>query len=480
MKLSLKGKLTSFALLMTCSSVDAANWLALQGYQPEFVAPKGVKVPYRSKKPKVWGFIQANYKQDFGTVSTVNPGNGSDDGINRTPFSLLNPDLNAQEGVNVFRARLALRGMADNENLVNYFFMTEFANNGINNLAGNRNVATYFSDASVTLKHIPGAKIRLGMFKTPGTEEGLAAVFVAPYIEFTSMANQQLLERQVTNVGVKQGKDEGVSTKDKKSAGGASTLHYTSTSVENPIAAYRDVGIQVFDTLPIANNWDVSYAYMYGNGAGISLNSGNTNVTHYGYFSLEKTFDHKGRGYYTNALKFFVWGQQGTRRLLSNADNNTSTNVEEVNVDRIRYGLGFSYHKSGLRVEAEYSVAEGMIFTGAKDQDADPRKEDWQFQFAAGKENKADGGYLNLQYEVVAKKVEIFGRYDYLNRLTNDSAGRRDFQTLTLGASYRFKGPTRIDLNYLIREAKAPDNANAQKVLDNMGNRLAIQVTAAF
>lgn len=32
MKISLKGKLTALALLMTCSSVHAADWLALQGY----------------------------------------------------------------------------------------------------------------------------------------------------------------------------------------------------------------------------------------------------------------------------------------------------------------------------------------------------------------------------------------------------------------------------------------------------------------
>lgn len=466
MKISTKGKLTALALLMTCSSVNAANWLALQGYQPSFVAPKGVKVPYRSKKPKVWGFVQANFRKDFGTVSDVNPGSGVSDGKIRTPFSLLNPDLKGQEGFNVFRARIALRGMADNDNLVNYFVMTDFANNGINNLAGNRTVATYFSDASVTLKHIPGAKLRVGMFKTPGTEEGLAAVFVAPYIDFTQMTFQQHLERRITNVG---GELPG------NASGGAQTDHYQGAPSE-PIAAFRDVGAQVFDTLPIADTWDVSYAYMYGNGSGISFNSGNANATHYGYLALEKTFNSKGRGYYTNALKFFVWGQTGNRQLISTVGGVAT----EINNERNRYGLGFSYHKSGLRVEAEYTIAEGMIYTGAKDTNGDPLVEDWEFQFAVGKENKADGGYLNLQYELVAKKFEIFGRYDYLNRLTNDAKARRDFQTLTLGASYRFRGPTRIDFNYLIREAKAPDNVNAQKVLDNMGNRLGIQVTAAF
>jgi len=67
-----------------------------------------------------------------------------------------------------------------------------------------------------------------------------------------------------------------------------------------------------------------------------------------------------------------------------------------------------------------------------------------------------------------------------LNRLTNDTKGERDFKTLTLGCSYRFRGATRLDLNYMFREAEAPGNDAAQEVLDNIGNRLAVQVTAAF
>ena len=461
MKIALKTKLISLALLAASSQLNAADWLKLQGYQPEFFAPKGVIVPYRSHKPKVWGFIQANYKEDKGKVFI------GADGKNKTPFSLLNPDLKGQSGINLFRARLALRGMADNDNLVNYFFMTEFGNNGVNNLAGHRNVATYFTDASITLKHIKGAKLRAGMFKFPGSEEGLQAVFVSPYIEFTTMTFQQLLERKVRNVGAAQ---------TGPAAGGAQTVHYTSTSIDEPIGAFRDTGAQIFDTLPIKDNWNISYAYMYGNGNGISMSSSNEQATHYGYLALEKIFENPGRGYYTNSLKMFVWGQTGKRKLLSNNGSTTT----KISATRKRYGLGVTYHKNGIRAEAEYMVASGMIYTGAKDTDTDPLAENWQFQFAAGSENKANGGYLNLQYEVMPKKVEVFARYDFSNRLTNDVKGERDFTTTTLGASYRFKGATRVDFNYLIRDAKAPGNANAQKVLDNMGDRFAIQLTAAF
>lgn len=460
MKTVLKTKLASLILLTLATQVNAADWLMLQGSQPEFVAPKEVIVPYRNHKPKVWGFIQANYRQDYGKI-LVSTADGAA-GKNLTPFSLLNPDLKDQSGFNVFRAQLALRGMADNENKVNYFFMTEFGNNGINNLANHSNVATYFTDASVTLKYIPYAKIRVGKFKFPGSEEGLQAVFVSPYVSFTTMTNTQLLERHIKNVG---------SAQTGGSAGGASTVHYTSTSVEEPIGAFRDTGVQIFDTIKIKEDWAVTYAYMYGNGTGISNTNSNTNRTHYGYLAFEETYG--GKGYFTRCLKFYIWGQIGKRSLLSN-------NTSQITADRKRYGAGMTYYNHGIRFEAEYIKAIGMIFTGAKDTNTNPLVNDWQFQYAIDNENEADGGYVNLQYEILPKKVELFGRYDYSNRLTNDTKGERNFKTLTLGASYRFKGATRIDFNYAFRDAKAPGNATAQKVLDNMGNRLEIQITAAF
>jgi phosphate-selective porin len=87
---------------------------------------------------------------------------------------------------------------------------------------------------------------------------------------------------------------------------------------------------------------------------------------------------------------------------------------------------------------------------------------------------------VNLQYEIVPKKFEVFGRYDILDRLPNDASAERKFKTATLGCSYRFAGATRIDLNYVFKDATAPGNANAQKVLDNMGDRVSVQITAAF
>lgn len=447
--------LLSLILLSSFIELNAADWLMLQGSEPETIAPQGVIVPNRNKIPKIFGFTQINYKSDYGSVA-------SSGGKTTTPFSLLAPDLEDQSGFNLFRARLAARGMADDDNMVNYFVMTDFGNNGINNLA-NHDTGTYLTDASVTLKYLPYAKIRVGKFKYPGSEEGMQGVYFSPYIDFTTMSDQELQERQIVNATAAQ---------TGSSAGGASSVHYTTTSVENPVGAFRDLGTEIFDTLPIHDTWTFSYAYMYGNGTGISNSNTDGQGTHYGYLALEKNFG-GGQGYYTNSMKFYAWGQNGKRKFISN-------NTTRVEADRQRYGLGMTYYNHGLRFEAEYMLAKGMIYVGPKDVDANELSQDWQFQFATGNENKADGGYVNLQYELIPQKFELFGRYDFMNRLTNDAKGERDFTTMTLGASYRFKGPTRIDFNYLIRDAKAPDNTSAQTILDHIGNRAEVQITYAF
>ena len=455
MKTRLKVKVLSLALLMSCTQLSAADWLMLQGVEPETISPNGVKVP-NNKTPKVWGFIQANYKKDYGSIQTK-------DGINQTPFSMLNPNLESQSGFNVARARIAIRGVADNDNKVNYFLMTDFGNNAINNAAGHKDVASYITDASITLKHVPYAKLRVGKFKYPGSEEGMQAVFFSPYIEFTTMANQQLLERHVSTV----------EDQEKKESGGADTTHYLSAGDENPIGAFRDTGAQVFDTVNISDNWAVSYAYMLGNGSGISNSSSDDRLTHYGYAAIQESFG-GGKGFYTKSMKFFAWGQTGKRKLYSEAGDHI------VSATRNRYGVGATYYNHGLRLEAEYIHAAGMIFTGAKDTLVSGASNEWRFQFAQGRENVADGGYINAQYEIIPQKLEIFGRFDYLDRLSNDKLAQRKFQTTTLGTSYRFQGPNRIDFNYAIRSAKAPGNADAQKVLDNHGNRLQVQITAVF
>jgi len=429
------------AISVLSIGLQAADWLTIAGTEPTFVKKDGKKVLNSNTTPHVWGFIQVGYRNDYGTILQKN-------GINKTPFAMLPPSLDSQSGFEVNRARLAVRGMIDKDNTLNYFFMTEFGEDGITKPAGHA-THNYLTDASLTYTGFDYVNIRLGQFKYPGSEEGLRAVFASSYRSFSSAGSQLLLERFLPN-DAKQIKPG---------------LFQAAT--EESVGAFRDRGIELFHTQKIQPNITVTVAGMVGSGTGMSSSNAAGSLTYYGYLAGEYLFG-KGRGYYTESFKGFAWYQNGKRQL-NNQD-----------YSRERYGLGVNYFHNGLRVGAEYIKAKGMIYNGAKDVDSNPYGVNWEYQIAADKKNEADGGYINVAYFFIPKKWEAMVRYDYLNRLTNSTLGERDFETTTLGLSYHFKGPTRIDLNYAFRSADAPNNPKAQKVLDHMDNLLSIQATYKF
>ncbi len=170
----LLSKAIGVALLSCASAVHAANWLMLQGTEPAGAAARA----------KIWGFVQVQYQKD---TSDPNATGGY------IPPKLIGPNLDTQDAFNVNRARIGVRGTGmPLDSKVNYFLLAEFGNNGIT-APGDYNAA--LTDASITLNHIPGARIRAGMFKYPGAEEGLQAIHVFDYINFTTVTNQMLLER---------------------------------------------------------------------------------------------------------------------------------------------------------------------------------------------------------------------------------------------------------------------------------------------
>jgi len=400
------------------------------------------------KKMNVWGFIQVGYQKDYGDIFEVQSGNNA--GKNLTPFVMIAPSLESQSSFEVNRARLAVRGKIDNDNKFNYFIMTEFGENGITQPAGHR-VGNYLTDASITYRGIPYCNIRVGQFKYPGSEEGMRAVFASEYRNFSIAGGQLLLERFIPN--------------DAKEIAPQSGIYQAVPTVS--VGAYRDRGVELFETLQLQKNIKLSLAGMIGNGTGLSSENSSGKFTYYAYMASEYLFG-KSKGYFTESFKAYMWYQDGKRKL------------HNKNYTRQRYGLGVDYFHNGLRFDLEYIKAKGMIFNGAKDVDSDPYGVDWEYQIAADDKNEADGGYVSLQYYVIAKKVEILGRYDYLNRLTNSRLGERDFKTTTLGLSYHFKGPNRVDVNYAFRSITAPYNSVAQKILDNCDNLLSIQATLKF
>jgi len=446
MRFSKTDKIMSFIIAFSTLSLSlhASDWLTIAGTEPSTIKADGKKVK-NTNKPHFWGFIQVGYQKDYGKLLNK-------DGINKTPFVMIAPNLDSQSGFEVNRARLAVRGMIDKDNQFDYFFMTEFGENGITRPAGHSS-NNYLTDASITYRGIPYVNVRVGQFKYPGSEEGMRAVFASEYRNFSTAGNQLLLERFLPNNAT-----PGVDSN--------GDVTYTAAP-EQSVGAYRDRGVELFHTEKIQKNVEISVAGMVGNGTGMSSQNSSGKLTYYGYLSSSYLFG-KGKGYYTEALKGFVWYQDGKRRL-----NN-------INYTRERYGLGVDYFHNGLRIDIEYIKAKGMIYNGVKDLDADPYGVDWQYQIAAGDNNVADGGYVSVQYYVLPQKVELLARYDYLNRLTNSTLDERDFTTTTVALSYHFKGPNRIDFNYAFRDITAPGNAAAQVVLDNVDNLLSIQATLKF
>ena len=421
----------------------ATDWLKGSGTESDSTKQNGKMVKNTNTKPHLWGFLQVGYQQNYGDIFIKN-------GINKTPFSMLTPNLNTQAGFEVNRARIALRGMIDKKNTINYFFMLEFGEDGITKPAGH-SVSNYLTDASITYRGIPYANIRVGQFKYPGSEEGLRAVFASNYRNFSTAGGQLLLERFLPNNAV-----------DKDTSGKFLATPQVS------VGAYRDRGVELFYSIPLNKKINFTYAAMVGYGSGLSSSNSSGIPTYYGYLSTEYLFG-KGKAFYLQSLKFYGWYQNGKRKI-----NNT-------NYTRERYGAGISFYKNvfnrGLRLGVEYIKAKGMIYNGAKDMDSNPENNYWGYEIAAGEDNLANGGYLNAQYFVIPKKLEVMGRYDWLNRLTNSTKGERVFKTTTVGLSYHFKGVTRIDLNYAFKNATASGNTKAQNVLENMGNMLSIQAT---
>lgn len=452
--------IASLAGCLMTQSAYSANWLMLQGTE---TGNQG-----EAARAHVWGFIQAQYQHD-----TSDPGSTSNAYI---PPTLIGPNLESQEQFNVNRARIGVRGTGlPLDSKVNYFILAEFGNNAIT-APGGYNAA--LTDASITLNHIPHARVRVGTFKYPGAEEGLQAIHVFDYVNFTTVTNQLLLERFPNHTYTPNTPAQTLPT----------DTPLTEVGYNQSVGAFRDTGIQVFDMFK-TNNWEHTYAVMYGNGNGINFGDDDDNKDLYLYWSSELVFG--GKGGRREGLKMFVWNQDGKRWL----DNTNDLTHNPQEFDRKRSGLGFKYLKKPFRVSAEYMMGEGMIFVG-------PDKPSMWINDAAGAvaqgvgdgaNGEANGYYLEGGWYIPNTKWEIDLRYDVYNRLTDDKKGTAgpllnkslevQFNTLTLGTQYHFNKKTRLNAEVSFRDFEAVDwdsGAGPNGNLDNVKERYAIQVTHIF
>jgi hypothetical protein len=425
-----------FAATGTASAVD---WIMVQGTEPA-----NASMPHQP-----FGFIQVKYEKDSSTANTSNQ---------FVPPKLLGPNLNSQSGFNIFHAQLGLKGIAfPLDDRINYMVMMEAGNTA---LSQNGPVLT---DASITASYVKGARVRMGMFKQPGSEEAMQSTVRTTYMNFSETANQLLLERFPNTVYTA---NLAPQTLAQFKSGG------TLNAYTKPVSGFRDTGVQVFDNFKLQNDWSLTYAVMVGQGSGIEQQNLDGQYDKYYYLSTQNDGDGRMGG-----LKLYVWGQSGKRRI----DISNDTVVNPLLYKRDRSGLGAYYLAKPYRASFEYVTADGMIFEG-------PDKPNLTTTASAANGNgataKANGFYLEGGWYIPKTNWELDARYEIMNRDT----GLKDevkFTTTTLGVQYNFNPKSHFTFNYAMRDfACAGPAANVctgmNANLSGVGSKYGVQLTTAL
>ena len=442
--------------LLVASQAHGANWLMLQGTEPADAAPRA----------KVFGAVQFQYQKDFSSACSMAPCTNE-----YIPPKLVGPDLTSQEAFNVSHALLGARGAGfPLDGKVNYLVLAEFGNSGVTEPSG---AFAKVLDASITLNYIHGARIRAGLFKYPGSEEGMQALAAMDYINFSTVGNQMMLERFASR--------DGADNQNLYGPAQGGYLGQEENAYKGPVGAYRDMGVEVFDSFA-AGDWEHSYAVMIGNGNGVNTNNNDGNKDTYLYWSSEKVYG--GKGPFREGLKLYAWTLSG-KRMLDRTDDST---YNPVQYDRKRSGVGVKYLRKPWRVSAEYMKGEGMIFVG-------PDKASFDQNGTAapggdGANGKASGWYVEGGWYIPRSRWELDLRYDQYNRLEGDSGHpvgslESEWKAWTVGAQYHFNKKTRLTVNYEMHDVTTPafpppGGNNPNNNMDGLSNRVGIQVTALF
>ena len=447
----LSPSLIMLAVLGLSQGAQAANWLELQGNEPA-----------NAPTFKLWGFLQPTY-----TYNKADKISGLT-GAPNTPYNghyiipnLVGPDSTDKQAFQFNRARLGVRGVLNPvDKRINYFVLLEAGKNALT-----REHSVVLSDASMTFNYIPGARIRVGLFKLPTGEEALVPVHTAyDYVYFSNVTDNLLNERTVRPF-TPSGRPVAPLSAGIKAA-----------NIAGSISGFRDIGIQVYDWFG-KGPWEFSYAGMVSNGNNINyLGDDNSSKDFTG--RLQASYIFGGKGPKREDLIVFVWHQLGKRTFGSS------------DYDRVREGTGFTYRQKAIHFAGEYLRGKGMIFVGPQPPFNDlgaPAVQPLN-TVALSDSNKADGWYLSGGYRFL-KDWEFDLRYDTLDRLSNSPADERVFKTWTVGTQYAINKDTRLTLNYEFRKQEVPNplaitnpvvRANAQTIADNLGDRISLQLTYLF
>lgn len=233
-------------------------------------------------------------------------------------------------------------------------------------------------DASVTLKHIPYAKVRIGEFKIPFGLEGLENHLTPPLINFTR-ASVQLMSF-VAPLGI------------------ATTTRLASNS------AFRDIGVQLFDQIGEENDVQVVYALALYNGTGIN------------------TID-------DNSQKDIVARIEAARRGLRLGLSGLTGKEAVDRLTKRRVGLDATYYIGELHLGGEAIWGQDNLLAGGL--------------------RRAQGWHMRASY-LFREHLQPVLRYEQFDPDT-DVPGNT-FDAIAIGFNWIFKGLTRLQANYEIRD----------------------------
>ena len=469
--------------------VCAANWLMLQGTEHP-LAPAH----------RFWGFVQPAYTLDtsdelHGLTDSPGPPDFSRNNGERLAITSVSPWFDEGERFHVRRARAGVRGVFTGPlrnrftSKMNYFTLFEAAPNLLTyDPFGDRARTVALDHLSLTFNHLPGARIRAGLFKTPGPEEALQGVHTLDYIELTDFVAREVLERFVKGAA-------------KPAGSPASPALGTPRNSAYGTNAVREWGVQVFDSF-VQEDWDLSYAVMLGRGEAISETGGiNETPELYLYASAEYRLP-GGWGVKKHGVKMYGWYQRGERQF--------SSDPQDEEYDRVRYGIGTrllagipgSAYK--YRLAVELMQADGMIFFAPAGGVANGNVDNGNLQIAAEDDNKSraltvDLGFLpnnKWQFDLRYHRHDLL--YDTAS--TVNPGNERELTDITLGLNYHFSRKLRLTINYIFRDVNAPEpyassapggrfpikpvadgiTENANRIVNTVDDRAGIQLTWLF
>lgn len=484
----------SFVLACGASAVQAADWIMQQGTEP---ADTGA---YR-----FFGAGWLTYANNYGcdAFSGLRAPNGTPNGspsggpaLNNGEYHnacVVPPEFGDTRETNLDNLTAGIRG-----NLIpgriNYFFAANAGQNFFNYLPfqTSRHVVASVQDASLTFSYIPGARVRVGLFKKPGPEEIQRAA--PPEFIFVSASlaqwQQEIFVRSNAYFRT------GLPIPGQGYLGGVASYGYDAD-------LGRDWGVQAFDSFKL-DRWTLSYALMWGWGNGIHLRE---NLNPHKDVNAELVAEYDlpgGQGPNKHGIKAYGYYQQGQRQFEINA-----AGTESEAFDRIRYGVGvralgelFGEGNGRHRVGFDAMYGQGMIFTTPSGNVVDGNFGDGNLSIAAERGNKARGYTIDYGYYLGDK-----WRFDLrwgLNQTLYSTAGvwqpadERRVEEWTLGVTHFFMPNLQLSANYQFRDFQAPtavqpvantpaaiNNAsvatrNQDIVTGSVGDRFAVRLIYTF